>query len=106
MKLLWSHRDDAAVTDSPATPPESPDDALIVYGTAWCGDCHRARRFLDRNNVSYRWVDADEVAGAAAVIMAVNKGRRTVPTLVFPDGTTMSEPSNAELARKLGLSTP
>ena len=80
-----------------------PDDVLVVYATTWCGDCYRTKRFLDRNNVPYRWVDADEVPGAMELIKAINRGYRTVPTLVFPDGSTLSEPTNSELARKLGI---
>jgi glutaredoxin-like protein len=105
MNLPWSPRQTGATADDqPSTVATSqPDDVLVVYGTTWCGDCHRTKRFLDRNNVPYRWVDADEVAGASELIKAINRGRRTVPTLVFPDGSTMSEPSNPDLARKLGI---
>ena len=83
-------------TEATAT-TEPANDVLVVYGTSWCGDCHRTKRFLDRNQVPYRWVDADEVPGATEVVMAINRGRRSMPTLVFPDGTTMSEPSNPDL---------
>jgi glutaredoxin-like protein len=85
----------------PSTEPD--DDAIIVYGTDWCGDCHRTRRFLDRNQIPYHWIDADADPRASQLIRMINKGRRSVPTLVFPDGSTMTEPSNLELARKLGL---
>ena len=94
---------DATVTDNPAEVASPSADLLIVYGTTWCGDCHRTKRFLDRNNVPFRWIDADEVPGASELIQAINQGRRTVPTLVFPDGSTLSEPSNSDLARKLGI---
>jgi mycoredoxin len=95
---------ESAGPDQLPTNADSPaDDILVVYGTTWCGDCYRTKRFLDRNSVPYRWVDADEVPGASELIQAINRGRRTVPTLVFPDGTTMSEPSNSDLARKLGI---
>jgi glutaredoxin len=99
------HPTEATTTDAPSVEADTPaqDDVLIVYGTSWCGDCHRTVRFLKRNNVPYRWVDADEVPGATELITAINRGRRTVPTLVFPDGSTMSEPSNPDRARRLGI---
>ena len=95
--------------DNPSALPNQPtaadDDSIIVYGTDWCGDCYRTRRFLDRNQISYQWIDADADPRASALVRALNKGRRSVPTLVFPDGSVMVEPSNLELARKLGIST-
>jgi glutaredoxin-like protein len=81
------------------------DNTIIVYGTAWCGDCYRTRRFLDRNQIPYDWVDADLDPRASAMVRALNGGRRTVPTLVFPDGSVMAEPSDRELASKLGIAT-
>jgi mycoredoxin len=76
---------------------------LTVYATSWCGDCHRARRFLDEHRVAYRWVDIDQDREAEALVKAVNRGNRSVPTLVFPDGSLLVEPSTLELARRLGL---
>jgi len=80
-----------------------PEAELIVYATSWCGDCHRARRFLEEHRVAYRWVDIDQDREAEALVKKVNRGNRSVPTLVFPDGTTLVEPSTLELARRLGL---
>ncbi len=79
------------------------DNTIIVYGTDWCGDCHRTRRFLDRHHVAYEWIDADSDPRASDVIRAINRGRRSVPTLVFPDGTIMTEPSDRALGQKLGI---
>ncbi len=84
-----------------AAAPNPADAELIVYGTTWCGDCHRSRRFLDQNRVPYHWIDVDEHPEAAALIRWLNGGRRKVPTIVFPDGSVLIEPSNAELGRKL-----
>jgi glutaredoxin-like protein len=80
-----------------------PEAELIVYATNWCGDCHRARRFLEEHQVAYRWVDIDQDREAEALVKAVNRGNRSVPTLVFPDGSLLVEPSALELARRLGL---
>lgn len=74
---------------------------ITVYGAMWCGDCRRARRVLDRHGAPYRWIDVDEVPEAADLVRRINGGRRIIPTIVFPDGSILVEPSNAELAAKL-----
>lgn len=76
---------------------------IIVYGTAWCGDCRRSKNFLDRNHIAYQWVDVEKDAKATEHIMKLNKGMRSVPTIVFPDGSVLVEPSDAELGKKLGI---
>lgn len=79
------------------------DESLVVYGTRWCGDCHRSRRYLDQHQVPYLWIDVDGSDDAEKRILAINRGRRSVPTIVFPDGTSLTEPSNRQLGLKLGL---
>lgn len=79
------------------------DDVIIMYGTEWCSDCIRSRRFLDRKRVRYRWVDIDKDAEAGAFVERANRGYRSVPTIVFPDGGILVEPSDAELAASLGM---
>lgn len=104
MNLSWffrSRQQPTTITSEPT--PILAGGALIVYGTAWCGDCHRSRRFLDQHRVPYTWIDVDQDPEAVQTVLAINRGRRSVPTIVFPDGSTLAEPSNAELARKLGL---
>lgn len=76
---------------------------LVVYGTTWCGDCRRSKRFLDDRGVPYTWIDIDQHPTAAAEVVRLNDGRRSVPTIVFDDGSVLVEPSNMELAKKLGL---
>ncbi|GAP06068.1 glutaredoxin [Anaerolinea thermolimosa] len=77
---------------------------IIVYGTTWCGDSRRARRILDENQIPYLWVDIDSDSEGRKFVEQVNKGYRSVPTIVFPDGTILVEPSSSELKEKLGLS--
>lgn len=79
------------------------DDMMIVYGSDWCGDCRRAKRFLNEHNVPYQWIDIDRDHKAAEIVMKMNRGYRSVPTIVFPDGSKLTEPSNEQLARKLGI---
>ena len=78
---------------------------LIVYGTNWCPDCKRAKQFLGEHRIPYKNVDIEQRPEAVALVEEVNQGKRIIPTIVFPDGSTLAEPSNAELAEKLGLQT-
>lgn len=77
------------------------EDAIVVYGTAWCGDCRRAKKLLERRGIDYAWVDVEEQKGAKEELLRLNGGARRVPTLLFPDGSVLVEPSNAELGAKL-----
>ncbi len=76
---------------------------ILFYGTAWCGDCRRARAFLNQNGIPYRFVDIDQDKAAAQLVERLNHGFRSVPTIVWPDGSMLVEPSNEQLARKLGI---
>ncbi len=78
-----------------------PEEQIVVYGTSWCGDCHRTRKFLGEQMVHFHWVDIDKDGAARAYVERVNNGKRSVPTIVFPDGSILVEPSNAKLAEKL-----
>lgn len=76
---------------------------IVVYGVDWCGDCHRTRRLLDRNNITYDWINIDKNIKGEEFVLKNNNGIRSVPTIVFPDGSILVEPSNGQLANKLGL---
>jgi thioredoxin reductase (NADPH) len=78
---------------------------LTVYGATWCSDCKRAKKFLGEQRVHYDWVDVEQDADGLALIERINNGKRIIPTIVFADESTLIEPSNAELATKLGLQT-
>jgi mycoredoxin len=79
-----------------------PDSNIItIYATEWCGDCRRARKLFDKYGVTYRWVDIDDDDQAEQFVKRTNKGMRSVPTITFPDGDILVEPSNAQLERKL-----
>jgi thioredoxin reductase (NADPH) len=78
---------------------------IIVYGTTWCPDCRNAKNFLGEHRIQYTWVDIEQDATAMAEVERVNHGRRSVPTIVFPDESVLVEPSDEDLARKLGLRT-
>lgn len=78
---------------------------LTLYGADWCGDCRRAKKFLGEHRVPYTWVDITDDAEAIAFVERVNEGKRRIPTLHFTDQSALSNPSNADLATKLGLQT-
>lgn len=76
---------------------------LKVYGTESCSDCRRAKQFLREQRIPYVWIDIDREPAAAALVRERNNGKQIIPTIVFPDGSFLAEPSNRELAQKLGL---
>ncbi len=87
----------------PSNSESHPD--IVVYGAMWCPDCRRAKQFLGEQRVHYHWVNIEHDSEAMAYVEEVNRGRRIIPTIVFPDGSILVEPSNSELAQKLGLTT-
>ena len=78
---------------------------LTVYGATWCSDCKGAKKFLGEQRVHYNWVDIERDPSGEELVERVNNGKRIIPTIVFEDGSTLVEPTNAELAAKLGLPT-
>ena len=77
---------------------------ITVYGAPWCPDCRRSKQFLGEQRIPYIWVDIDEDEEGRKRVQAVNDGKQIIPTIVFQDGSILVEPSNAELAAKLGIS--
>lgn len=78
---------------------------IIFYGTTWCGNCRRARLLFDQYSIPYRWVDIDKDEKAAKHVESLNHGNRSVPTIIWPDGSILVEPTNDILAKKLGIET-
>ena len=81
------------------------DPKVTVYGAYWCPDCRRAKKFLGEQFVPYRWVDIEQDKEGEQYVLQRNNGKRIIPTIVFEDDSFLVEPSNAELAKKLGLKT-
>lgn len=79
------------------------DKKLRVIGATWCPDCKRAKAFLGQHRIDYDWVDMELVPEAQAEVERINDGKRIIPTLIFPDGSILTEPSNDELADKLNI---
>jgi len=78
---------------------------ITIYSTVWCPDCKRAKRFFAEHRIQYVNIDIEQDPEGMAYVEKVNNGKRVIPTIVFPDGSILSEPSNAQLAEKLGLQT-
>ncbi|MDP6402910.1 MAG: glutaredoxin domain-containing protein, partial [SAR202 cluster bacterium] len=76
---------------------------IIVYGAPWCPDCKRSKQFLGEQRVPYNWVDIDLDEEGRRYVQRVNNGKQIIPTIVFEDGSVLVEPSNSELAAKLGI---
>jgi len=74
---------------------------LTMYQTSWCGYCHRLASQLDREGISYDVVDIERQPDAAEIVMQANGGNQTVPTLMFADGTTQTNPSVKQVKAKL-----
>lgn len=77
--------------------------SFTMYTTPWCGYCHRLKGQLDREGIAYEIVDIEREPGAAAVVESANNGNQTVPTLVYSDGTAMTNPSVAQVKAHLAL---
>jgi mycoredoxin len=76
-------------------------DQMTIYSTTWCGYCSRLMKQLDREGVSYVTVDIEQDPAAADYVRSVNGGNQTVPTVVFADGTALTNPSVAQVKDKL-----
>jgi glutaredoxin len=79
----------------------APSKRIVIYGASWCPDARRARRFFDEQGVEYAWIDIDEDNQARDFVKKTNRGKIVIPVIVFPDQSTLVEPSNYELASKM-----
>jgi mycoredoxin len=74
---------------------------VTMYTTSWCGYCRRLKAGLDREGIAYTEIDIEVDESAADIVVAANGGNRTVPTLVFADGSALTNPSVDEVKSKL-----
>ncbi|MBG7609544.1 MAG: mycoredoxin [Anaerolineae bacterium] len=77
-----------------------PSQEIIVYGTTWCPDCWRAKNAFESKGIEYTWIDISIDKSARDYVESVSGGFRSVPTIIFPDGSIMVEPSTVELNKK------
>ncbi|HUW17214.1 MAG TPA: mycoredoxin [Actinomycetes bacterium] len=78
-----------------------PTMSLTMYSTPWCGYCHRLKRQLSDEGITFEDVDLDRDAEAARFVAGVNGGNHTVPTVRFADGSTLTNPSLAQVTTRL-----
>ena len=83
--------------------PAIAQEKIKMYATTWCGDCRVAKRWFDSHGIPYEYINIEEDEEAAELVARVNKGMHSVPTIIFPDGSILVEPSPRELARKFSL---
>lgn len=72
-----------------------------MFTTTWCGYCSRLKSQLDKVGIGYTEVNVEEVEGTSELVMSLNGGNRTVPTVLFPDGSAVTNPSLAQVQAKL-----
>lgn len=78
-------------------------DTFTMYSTPWCGYCRRLKSMLSREGIEFDEVDIEQQPEAADIVERANNGSQTVPTLVFADGTALTNPSMAEIKSQLAL---
>jgi mycoredoxin len=76
-------------------------EKIKLYGTSWCGDTRRVREYFEINQIEYEWINIEGDPEAAAIVEEITGGYRSVPTIVFPDGSSLVEPSTYALKEKL-----
>jgi mycoredoxin len=76
-------------------------EQITMYGAEWCGDCRRSKRFLDSNNINYNYIDVEADQSASDKVIEINGGMRSIPVILFSDGTHLTEPSDKDLQAKL-----
>ena len=75
--------------------------SFTMYSTPWCGYCHRLKSQLDREGIAFDMVDIEQHPEAVQIVETANNGNQTVPTLVYADGSSMTNPSLAQVKAKL-----
>ena len=78
---------------------------IYIYSTSWCPDCKRAKKFFADHRIPYINVDIEDNLDGMTYVESVNDGKKIIPTILFPDGSLLVEPSHAELAEKFGIQT-
>ena len=89
------------MTDSSPVNSTAPDAGFTMYTTPWCGYCHRLKGQLDSEGITYDIVDIERQPEAAQIVESANDGNQPVPTLVYRDGTSQTNPSLAQVKDKL-----
>jgi mycoredoxin len=80
----------------------TPSAPVTMFTTQWCGYCMRLKKLMQRDGIEFAEVDIENDAAAADIVMQANGGNRTVPTLLFADGTALTNPSIDQVKSQLG----
>jgi glutaredoxin len=80
------------------------EEKITIYGADWCWDCRRAKKFLQKRQIAFEWVNVDRNKEAEEFVLKTNRGMRSIPTIIFPDGSILVEPTDEQLGKKLNLS--
>lgn len=76
---------------------------ITMFSTSWCGYCKRLKSQLEKQGIGYTEINIEDVPGTAELVESLNGGNQTVPTIIFPDGTSATNPSAHEVTTRLGL---
>lgn len=79
------------------------DGTITMFSTTWCGYCNRLKKQLDAKGIGYTEVNIEQDPESAAFVERVNNGNQTVPTVLFPDGSALTNPSLAQVKAKLAV---
>jgi mycoredoxin len=77
------------------------ETSIILYGTTWCPQTARAKTVLTACGAQFVWCDIEQDKAGCAYVESVNRGKRSVPTILFPDGSVLVEPGEAQLEQKV-----
>lgn len=80
-----------------------PAGTITMFSTSWCGYCKRLKTQLEKQGIGYTEINIEDVPGTAELVESLNGGNQTVPTIIFPDGTSATNPSAHEVTTRLGL---
>ena len=75
---------------------------ITMYGADWCSDCRRTKHYLVKNDIRFSWIDVEADPVEIETVMSYNRGPKNIPVVVFPDGTHLTEPTDADMDAKLG----
>lgn len=75
---------------------------VTMFSTTWCGYCRRLKSQLDREGIGYTEINIEKTPGTAELVEVINQGNQTVPTLLYPDGSSATNPSLADVKKALG----
>lgn len=76
---------------------------ITMFSTEWCGYCKRLKLMLDKTGIGYTLVDIEQTPGTEELVKSVNGGNAVVPTVVYPDGTTATNPTLSDVKSALGV---